>query len=143
MAWGMSSTVSRDEFIEINGQDEIYDGAICGTDMDMATRLIQISKHKRVVSKNYVYEINDIPYKYNIRDDTILRAFTGQSPKPRYIVANSYKPEYIELRRYERWHKKNIGELNPNWDAFMNVEPIDLEKENKLRRLGEIVYENS
>ena len=142
MIWGFSSTVSRDEFLAVNGQDELFDGAICGTDMDLGARLMGITKHDRIVSKNYVYEINDVPYKHNIRDDTVLRVITGQSPRPKYFRANTWKPEWVELRRYSRWHKKNIGDLDENWDKLVDIPYINLEEEYEKKELGEVMHDN-
>jgi hypothetical protein len=42
---------------------------------------------------------------------------------------------------YRRWHKREEGELDENWDKFMEVPYIDLKKEYKLKRLGEVIYE--
>jgi len=126
MCWGFSSTISKDDFYAVNGQDEIYDGCICGTDMDLGNRINQISKINRIASRNYVYEINDYPYKYMIRDDVKAREIYGQSPFPKYIKANSWKPSQEQLHRYKQWHESKLGQLDSNWDRFMDVPMLNL-----------------
>jgi hypothetical protein len=137
MCWGCSSTISKDDFLKINGQDELWDGSICGTDMEMGMRLSQVSNHNRVATSNLIYEIDDIPYKYMARNDVVFRSMI----KNKTIKANSWKPNRRERMAYRRWHKREEGELDENWDKFMEVPYIDLKKEYKLKRLGEVIYE--
>ena len=139
MVWGYSSTISRDDFLRVNGQDELYDGAVCGTDMDLGRRIAAISSISRVASKNYIYEVNDIPYKHNIRDDVIMRKIF----KVNNIKGNAWKPNQEQMKAYEKWHKENIGELDSNWNKFMDVPFIDLETEYKLKRLGRVIYDSN
>lgn len=139
MSWGCSSTVSIKDFLEVNGQDEIYDGSISGTDMDLGVRLSRISNHDRLISKNFVYEINDIPYKYMMRDDVMMRRIFGVS----HIKGNTWKPLPKDLRRYEEWHKQFIGDLDPNWNKFMDIPQIDMVEEYNLKRLGEVIYSHA
>ena len=138
MCWGFSSTVSIDEFLKINGHDELYDGCVCGTDMDLGYRLSMISPYNRVVTENYIYEINDVPYKYMMRDDIMMR----QLWRVNNLMGNSWKPSPFQLKKYEIWHKKTQGELDPNWNKFMDVPYIDMKKEYELKRLGEVIYES-
>lgn len=137
MCWGFSSTISIKEFLELNGHNEIFDGSICGTDMELGDRLSKITSYNRMTSHNIIYEINDVPYKNMIRDDVTFRSIIGEMP----IKANSWKPDEKSMELYKMWHKKNIGELDVNWDKFMDISYIDLKEEYNLKRLGEIVYE--
>jgi len=117
MFWTCSATVSMEEMLEINGYDELYDGALAGIDMDAGNRLAMISKYKRVASQNYIYEIDDPAPKPQIRDDIMMRNIF----RVKHIRANSWKPSKIQLRRYKMWHNHNKGELDPNWNKFMDV----------------------
>jgi len=138
MCWGFSSTIGIEDFLEINGQDEAFDGAICGTDMDLGMRLSVISKYERLATDNLVYEVNDVPYKYQTRDDTVFRQIINRTD----YRANCWKPTENQIKRYEMWHKKNVGELDPNWNRFLNVTYIDMKSEYKSKKLGEVVYES-
>jgi len=138
MCWGYSSTISRKDFLAINGQDELYDGAVCGTDMDLGARLSRVSRHGRVVSDHYIYEINDVRYKNNIRDDVIMRNLFQVN----HIKGNSWKPSREQMELYKKWHTENKGKLDPNWNKFMEVPFIDLRKEYEKKSLGKIIWEN-
>jgi len=138
MCWGFSSTISKDEFIELNGQDELWDGAICGTDMELGRRLDVISKYKRVVGKEIIYELDDVPYKSNIRDDVMFRKFcTYKGHK-----ANCWKPDKRTMRLYKRWHEHEKGELDLNWNKMLDVPYIDVKKEYEKKLIGEIIYDS-
>lgn len=138
MCWGFSSTVSAHDFLLVNGQDELYDGSICGTDMDLGDRLTQVSNTPRFTTMNYVYELNDVNYKYMMRDDVAMR----QLWHVRHVQGNTWKPDERQMRTYARWHKKNVGELDPNWNKFLTVPELDLKEEYRLKRLGEVVWTN-
>ena len=139
MAWGCSSTVSLEDFLKVNGQDELWDGSINGTDMEFGERLARASNIPRVATNNMVYEINDVPYKYMTRIDTTFRTIT------RYpgIKANCWKPSKVQMKRYARWHIKFHGDLDPNWNRMLDVPYIDMTKEYKSKKLGKVVFDNS
>ena len=122
MFWTCSATVSMEEMLEINGYDELYDGALAGIDMDAGNRLAMVSKYKRVASQNYIYEIDDPAPKPQIRDDIMMRNIF----RVKHIRANSWKPSRTQLRRYEGWHKHHLGELDKNWNKFMDVPLYDM-----------------
>jgi len=124
MFWTCSASVSSEELLEINGYDELYDGSLAGIDMDAGTRLGRMSKYKRVASDNYLYEIDDPTPKNMVRDDVIMRHIFRVS----HIKANSWKPKLYQMNRYKNWHEHNIGELDMNWDKFMNVPMYNLER---------------
>jgi len=138
MMWGFSSTMSIDDFLEVNGQDEIYDGSISGTDIEIAMRIAKINKQRRLATQNFVYEINDVPYKYMARDDVAMRRLWQVNN----LTANDWKPTEKQMKLYERWHKKKLGELDEYWNQFMNVPYLDMKKEYKDKKLGKIVYES-
>lgn len=139
MCWGCSSTISIEDYLTVNGHDEVWDGSVCGTDMELGERLNRVSKHNRMATNNLVYEINDIPYKYMSRDDVAFRAIINK----RDNRANCWKPAPRHRREYEKWHIENIGELDSNWNKFMDVPYIDMEEEYYTKELGEIVWQNS
>jgi len=124
MFWTCSASVSAKELLEINGYDELYDGSLTGIDMDAGTRLSKISNYKRVASDNYLYELADDRIKLNIRDDVMMRNIM----RVNHIRANSWKPSIVQIRRYENWHKHTLGELDPNWNKFMDVPLYNLER---------------
>jgi hypothetical protein len=135
--WTCSATVSKEEILEINGYDELYDGSLAGIDMDAGNRLARISRYKRVVSRNNIYEVDDPTKKYITREDTIMRQIFNVS----HIKGNSWKPDKYMMRRYKLWHEKKFGSIDPNWNRFMEVPFIDMKKEYEAKRLGEVVYE--
>ena len=139
MCWGVSSTISTYEFLELNGHDEVFDGAICGTDMELGMRLQKISKYNRVPSNNIIYEIDDVPYKHSTRDDVMFRQIIGDYG----TLANSWKPSEKHIRIYKKWHTKTKGELDKYWDKFLNVPYINIKREKKEKRLGEIIYDST
>jgi hypothetical protein len=139
MGWGCSSTISIEDFLTLNGQDEVWDGSIDGTDMELGARLQRISNRGRVVTQNLVYELNDIPYKNMIRKDTQFRDIIGDYG----TKANSWKPNERDIRSYKRWHQKNRGVPDPNWDQFLNVQFVDMNKEYKEKKLGEVIYDST
>lgn len=124
MFWTCSASVSAKELLEINGYDELYDGSLCGLDMDAGDRLSKITKYKRVASEVYLYELADSRIKNNIRDDVMMRKLWNVQ----HLRANSWKPKPYLIKRYERWHKNKLGELDKNWNKFMNVPLYDLER---------------
>jgi len=117
MFWTCSATVSMEDMLEINGYEELYDGALAGIDMDAGNRLSMVSDHDRVASQNYIYEIDDPAPKPQIRDDIMMRNIF----RTKHVRANSWKPSKTQMRRYEMWHTHNIGELDPNWNKFIDV----------------------
>jgi hypothetical protein len=140
--WTCGATVSRDEILQINGYDEVWDGSLAGLDMDAGDRLAMISKYKRVASENYIYEINDFAKKTMIRDDVIFRQVCKQVyPNVSNIRANSWKPNKNQSGRYKYWHEKNNGYLDPNWDKFYEVPYYDIREEYNFKRLGEVMYQ--
>ena len=106
--------------------------------MELGMRLNKISQLKRKASRNFVYEINDVPYKNNIRDDVMMRRLWQVDN----ITANDWKPNERQLMAYERWHRKNKGDLDENWKAFMQVPCIDMKRAYLDKKEGEIVYES-
>lgn len=122
--WTCSASVSAKELLDINGYDELYDGSLAGIDMDAGTRLSNISKYKRVASYNYLYEINDPTDKNMVRDDVMMR----QIFRVNHIKANSWKPNKIQVNRYKRWHEHTLGELDDNWNKFMDVPLYNVER---------------
>lgn len=121
--WTYGMSVSLKETLKINGFDEIYDGSFGGTDMDFGRRLSSVSRYKRKVG-SMIYEFSHYSEQNKrpkIRDDEVFRTICNQSPKPQYIKANSWKPSQDQLFKYEEWHKQNIGELDKNWNKFMDV----------------------
>lgn len=136
MCWGFSSTISRNDFIRINGQNELFDGSISGTDMELGMRLSAISRYPRVTSRNFIYEINDIPYKYMTRDDVMFRTMM----MPISIKANCWKPTKEQMVRYRTWHISKYNSIDKNWDKFMDVPFFDMKKECELKRLGKVMY---
>lgn len=143
MFWTCGATVSKDEMLQINGYDEVWDGSLAGLDMDAGDRLAMISKYKRVASKNYIYEINDFAKKTMIRDDVVFRQICKQTyPNVSHVTANTWKPNKNQAGRYKYWHEKNNGILDENWDKYMLVSLYNLSEEYKLKRLGEVIYDN-
>jgi hypothetical protein len=141
MFWTCGATVSRDDMFKINGYDEVWDGSLCGLDMDAGDRLAMVSNYKRVASKNYIYEINDFAKKTQIRDDVIFRQVCKQSyPNVTNIIANSWKPNKNQSNRYKYWHEKNNGLLDINWDKYHEVPFFNLREEYAFKRLGEVIY---
>lgn len=143
MFWTCGATVSRDEILEINGYDEVWDGSLCGIDMDAGNRLSTISKFKRVASDNYIYEINDFAKKTMIRDDVMFREICKQSlPNIRYTRANSWKPSKTQSNKYKYWHEKNLGLLDENWDKFYNVPYNNLKELYEQKNMEDVIYFN-
>lgn len=138
MCWGCSSTVSTIDYLDVNGHDEIWDGSINGTDMELGARLAKRSGFNRMASKNLVYEINDVPYKYSTRRDVMFREMIGY----RGYRANCWKPIQKHMDEYKQWHIDNIGELDKNWDIMLKIPYIDMELEYKNKLLGEVIYES-
>lgn len=140
--WGYSSTISTDDFLNINGHDEVFDGSVCGTDMELGNRLAEISTATRLATNNWIYEIDDsagiIP-KSMTRNDMKFREIL----RNKGYIANSWKPNERERRIYKKWHEKNIGEIDTNWDSFMQIPYINLREEHNLKKLGEVVYDNT
>jgi hypothetical protein len=121
--WTYGMSVSLKETLKINGFDEIWDGSFGGTDHDFGRRLDSISRYKRKIGP-LIYEFthyNEQKKRPKTRDDEIFRAICRQSPTPRMVRANSWKPNSVEMERYETWHKSNIGELDKNWNKFLDV----------------------
>jgi len=118
--WTYCCSMSREECLEINGFDEIYDGNFGGTDQDIGRRLIRISKYKRKLIGN-IYEFAHKSHKHTVRYDEMFRQICGQSPIPKHIRANSWKPTPLELKRYKRWHLHTHGEMDVNWNKFMDI----------------------
>ena len=138
MSWGFSSTIGIDDFLNCNGQEELFDGAICGTDMELGQKLQMISKYNRKATIYPVYEINDVPYKYQTRDDVKFRQIINRQD----YHGNCWKPTQEQMDEYAEWHRKNKGELDENWNKFMDVEYLNMRDEYKLKRLGEVIYSN-
>lgn len=124
MFWTCSASVSAEELLEINGYDELYDGSLAGIDMDAGTRLEKVSRYDRVASNNYLYEIDDPTPKNMVRDDVMMRYIF----RVNHIRANSWKPTRVQMNRYKRWYEHKIGELDSNWDEFMNVPLYDIKR---------------
>jgi hypothetical protein len=121
--WTYGMSVSKDECLAINGFDEIYDGSFGGTDLDFGRRLNLITQYNRKVGPT-IYEFSHSHQKIQhkqIRNDEILRQIFGQSPVPKHTRANAWKPTAMQRYQYKLWHTKNKGELDVNWDKFMNV----------------------
>lgn len=121
--WTYGMSVSKEECLAINGFDEIYDGSFGGTDLDFGRRLNLITKYKRKVGPT-IYEFSHSHQKIEhkqIRNDEIIRQIFGQSPSPRYVRANSWKPTELQINQYKEWHIKNKGELDENWCKFTDV----------------------
>jgi len=115
--WTCSASVSAIELLEINGYDELYDGSLAGIDMDAGIRLSRISRYKRVASNTFLYEIDDPTPKNMIRDDVKMRELLRIS----HTKGNSWKPTMGQINRYKYWHNNTIGELDNNWNKFMNI----------------------
>lgn len=135
--WTCSASVSAEDLIQINGYDELYDGSLTGIDMDAGNRLSYISKYNRSASDNYLYEINDPTDKYITRDDVIMRQLWGVNHRR----ANTWRPNPRQIMAYERWHTKNIGELDKNWNKFMDVPMYDIKTLYKAK-IEEVIYDN-
>ena len=121
--WTYGMSVSMKDCLKINGFDEIYDGSFGGTDIDFGRRLSIVSRYKRRLGP-MIYEFSHYSEqnkRKKIRDDEILRSMCRQSPNPRIYIANTWKPNETERERYKKWHKENVGELDPNWDKFMDI----------------------
>jgi hypothetical protein len=127
MFWTCSASVSAEELLKINGYDEVWDGSLAGIDMDAGVRLSYTSRFKRVASENYLYEIDDPTPKNMVRDDVMFRKLIREI----HVKANSWKPTKSQMNRYKNWHKHNIGELDQNWDKFIDVPTYDLERKFK------------
>lgn len=145
--WGYSSTIPAEHFMAVNGQDEVFDGAVCGTDIDLGMRLLAIDSPERVVGDNVLYELDELPfgdlYEKEVREDNILRDICAiRRNNEDLLRGNEWKPTKRECKRYEQWHAAHRGQLDKHWDAFMDVPYIDLEKERRLKRLGTVIYEN-
>lgn len=128
ITWSYGMSVSREECLEINGFDELYDGSFGGTDIDFGRRLKQISTYRRRCGQTiyeFAHYVNKMQNKM-VRDDEMFRQIIKQSPIPKNIRANLWKPTKNEIKRYEIWHKKNVGDLNPHWNKFMDVKLYDM-----------------
>ncbi|MBE3094980.1 MAG: hypothetical protein IMZ52_08095 [Actinobacteria bacterium] len=129
--WTYGMSVSMKECLKIGGMDEIWDGSFGGTDTDFGRRLAQVSRYKRKLGPT-IYEFShyaEQKKRKKTRDDEIFRQICRQSPVPKHIVANSWKPTDSERLIYKKWHESTIGELDKNWDKFMDVELFDMKKE--------------
>ena len=78
--WTYCCSVSRDECLDINGFDELYDGNMGGTDQDFGRRLSRISEYDRVMRGN-IYEFAHKSHKSVLRDDEMLRMIARQAPQ--------------------------------------------------------------
>jgi len=128
--WTYGMSVSMKECLKINGFDSLWDGSFGGTDVDYGRRLAQVSKYKRKLGPT-IYEFthyNEQKKRPKIRDDEMLRQICGQSPVPKHIVANSWKPTDSDRLIYKKWHEETIGELDKNWDKFMDVSLYNLKE---------------
>ena len=128
--WTYGMSVSMKECLKINGFDSIYDGSFGGTDADFGRRLAQVTRYKRKLGPT-IYEFthyNEQKKRPKIRDDEMLRQICGQSPVPKHIVANSWKPTDSDRLIYKKWHEETIGELDKNWDKFMDVSLYNLKE---------------
>jgi len=74
----------------------------------------------------------------DVRDDVKMRDMWRYT----IIKANSWKPTEQQMEQYKEWHIANIGEIDPNWNKFMDVPYIDMKEEYVLKRLGEVIYDN-
>ena len=140
MTWGYSSTINIHDFLEVNGQDELWDGSITGTDMELGERISRVSTYRRMRTKQYVYELDDTvgnSIKKSIRDDVIFRNMISIPTK-----ANSWKPTKEEMDAYEKWHLSKYGSIDSNWKKMLDVPFYDFKEEYKLKRLGRVIYEN-
>jgi hypothetical protein len=131
--WTYSCTVSKEDCLEINGFDEIYDGSFGGTDEDFGLRLQKNgSSYDRVLANNIIYEFgHDSKRKKgreSVRIDRMFRKINRQLPIPIHIRANNWKPTKSNNNRYKKWHLNKYGEIDDNWDNFMNVPLYDIEK---------------
>ena len=99
-----------------------------GTDEDFGLRLGKISNMKRKIIGN-IYEFNHESQRQKYRDDNILRQICKQSPIPRHIRANLWKPTNNQLKRFENYHKLNDIYLDKNWKEIMNSPLYELEGE--------------
>ncbi len=118
--WTYCCSVSLEDCLKINGFDEIYDGNFGGTDQDFGRRLAKVSNKKRRLMGE-IYEFAHKSPRHKIRIDEVMRDVFGQSPNPKYIRANSWKPNKKDIIRYKRWHERVKGDLNPLWNKFMDI----------------------
>jgi hypothetical protein len=91
--------------------------------MDFGRRLDRVSRYKRKAGPT-IYEFThymEQDKRKKIRDDEKFREICWQLQIPRHIRANNWKPTKVEMIYYEKWHKENIGELDRNWNQFINV----------------------
>jgi len=126
--WTYGMSVSMKDCLKINGFDEVWDGSFGGTDLDFGRRLDRVSRYKRKIGPT-IYEFShysEQKKRPKIRDDEMLRQICSQSPIPRNIRANTWKPTDSERLIYRNWHESSIGELDKNWDKFMDVKLYDI-----------------
>jgi len=124
MFWTCSASVSAEDLLKINGYDELYDGSLTGIDMDAGNRLERVSNYTRVASNNFLYEIDDPTPKNNIRDDVMMRTIW----RVNHIRANTWKPNNTQMKRYKRWYTMKVGEIDENWNKFMDVPMYDIKR---------------
>lgn len=128
--WTYCCSVSLEDCLSINGFEECYDGNFGGTDQDFGRRLERISLFKRKLSGT-IYEFAHKSPRQKIRDDEMFRGIIGQSPNPKHIKANSWKPAKEDLGRYKTWHIRTHGYIDKNWNAFMDIPLFDLRELRK------------
>lgn len=116
--WTYCCSVSKEDCLRINGFDEIYDGNFGGTDQDFGRRLNEVSSYRRKLVGT-IYEFSHTSTRQKIRDDEVFRKVIGQSPIPKHIKANLWKPTRNQLKRYEYWHNKHYN--NKIWNKCMDV----------------------
>jgi len=130
--WGYGASFPRKEALDINGFEELLDGALEAEDIDFAYRIypLLIRKYSRWKTKNLMYELrheDDHEYRrdnlVNIRDNELMIELLGRNRfHDEIIKANKLEniPK-IFYHRYVKNYKKKHGKYpNKLWDYFRN-----------------------
>jgi len=136
--WGYCLPFSLNHALQVNGFDESLDGALLDEDGDFCDRVAMISNYKRIIT---IYPLYFFGHKYSnvktsrlVRYNKQFRIILGQKPfPPKRIVANTWRPTKGQCEEYRKWHLKQFGEIDENFDACMRVPTFNLRELREKR----------